>query len=144
MNNGRPIEEASSAVGAHVVNLTSDLLTLAELQSQLFVIDVRETFHQASKPALVAGAGACLLLGAIPLLLAGLVETLAERTDLTWEGACWLVSTGGILCAALAIGYGLLKIRRACRVLDRSQAELRENLRWIKKVVQQATAPDQR
>ncbi len=142
--NGRPIEEATSAVGEHVVNLTSDLVSLAELQGQLLVIDAKETCDQATTPALIAVAGVCVLLSAISLLLAAVVETLSIRTELTWEGACWLVAVGAILCATLAIGYGLAKMRRACRTLQRSQAEFQENLRWIKKVVQQAATSGKR
>ena len=142
--NGRPIEEATSAMGEHVVNLTSDLISLAELQGQLFWIDLHETGRQATPPALAVGAGACVLLGAIPVCLLGLVETLSERTALTREGAYWVTSLAAIVLAVAIMAYGIIRVRRACRVLNRTQTEFQENMRWIKKAVQQATLSSRR
>lgn len=136
--NGHPIEEATSAVGEHVVNLTSDLISLAELQGQLLVIDMREAGEQAGKPLVIGGVGACVFLGTIPIFLWGIVETLSTHTSLSREAACWIVALTTMSLAVLAVAYALLKIRHAGRVLGRSQAEFRDNLRWIKKVVQQA------
>lgn len=139
MNAAPSIEEASTGVGANVANLTSDLVSLAELQGQLFMLDIRECGAKAARPAVAVGGGILLLSGAVPVLMAGLVWGLASRTTLPLEGACLLVAGVGFALAFIAIGYGLRKLQAASQVLARSRLELQENLRWIKKVAQQAT-----
>lgn len=142
--NGQRIDETAAAVSGNVANLASDLLSLAELQAKLAVLDVRESTAQAVVPASVVTGGVCLLLGTIPVFLLGLSGALADSGLLSPVAAQLMVSVIAIATAAVCIWFGFQQVKRSLNVLNRSREEFEANLRWIKKAIQQSSPKSSR
>ena len=68
---------AAAGVRNGVGELLHDVVSLAELQTQLLAVDARESAQKARAPIVLVGAGASLALGAIPILLLALGMSLA-------------------------------------------------------------------
>lgn len=112
-----------------------DVVTLAELQAQLFVADVHECGQRVMIPALVLICGVVLALACFPLALVVLALFLVQVFETTYAvGFLIAVAVGAILSALLSV-IGWMQIREHATLLRRSQEELRRNLRWIKKVL---------
>lgn len=119
-------------VGGDIGELVEDVSTLVELQFRLLAIDLKATARSAAGPLGMVLFGAVLLLGCIPVLLAGIAWLLVEQAG--WSIAAALLTTAGgaaALAIAAAVAGGLL-LRRSGASLERSRCELRENIRWIK------------
>lgn len=137
--NGQTIEEATTAVGENVFNLTSDLLQLTELQGQMLVLDLKECGTRSLWPGIMLVSGLCLFLGTFPIALAGCVWLLVTQCDLSYGLSILIVSLVSFALSSATMIFAALQMKQAATVLSRSQQELRENMRWIKRVVQQVT-----
>jgi len=138
--NGQRIDETAVAVGENVANLASDLISLTELQVKLAVLDLKETSAQAVAPAAVLGAGICICLGTIPVLLLGISWALAHLTGVSPEAAMLIVSIVALLTAGISMALAYSRMVKSFRVLDRSREEFEANLNWIKKALQQSSS----
>lgn len=138
--NGQRVDETTAGVGENVANLATDLISLAELQAKLAVLDLQQTSAQAARPAAVLVGGACLLLGTIPVLLLGCSWFLTHLTLIAPEAAMLIVALVALAIAGVCLWQGYTRMMKALRVLDRSREEFQANLRWIKKAIQQSSA----
>jgi hypothetical protein len=119
----------------NVGDLTTDLLTLGELQAELLRIDLKEAADKSVAPGVVAVLGTGLVLGCCPVALLGLAWWLESATELTLAASALIVAG-----AALVVGCGLLYaayrwLRTSVATLGRSREEFRRNLRWVKSVL---------
>ena len=135
--NGKP-ETASKALARDVGEFAHDVLTLAELQAQLFVADVQECAQRVLVPGLVLLCGAALALACFPIALAA-VALLVIQAFQTSYAAGFLIAAlvGAVLSAPLCV-IGWFQVRGRVAVLGRSQQELVRNLHWIKKVLERS------
>jgi len=135
--------QASAATGVRngVGELLHDVVSLAELQTQLLAVDARESVDKAKTPIVLLGVGIAVGLGAVPVLLLSLAEALVSLLD--WDRAlAYLVS--GLIGAAIAGGAvyaGLQQFGAVFAVFDRSRVELSENVRWIKYALTRGRRP---
>ena len=83
--------------------LAHDVIELGELQSQLFVHDVKSTTQKTRTSLLLSVVGACALLGSIPVLLFAVAELFVEQFD-------WSRSAGFALAALIGIGGALHRL----------------------------------
>jgi len=74
-------QQPEGVVGS-VTEFGNDIATLAELQGRLVLFDLKECTRSATIPAAVLGAGAALLLGAVPVALAGAGLLLATALNI--------------------------------------------------------------
>ena len=133
--NGSP-QTAPQALARDVGEFAHDVLTLAELQAQLFVTDLQECSRRALVPGLVLIAGVALGLSCIPLALAALALLLIQVFETSYAtGFLGATIVGAILSALLCV-IGWLQVRKRVAVLQRSRQELVRNLRWIKRVLE--------
>jgi hypothetical protein len=137
-SNGQTIEESAAGMKENVANLAYDFVSLGELQSRLFFLDLQETGAQATRPATVLVGAACVFLGTIPVLLLGIGGLIASNTLLSLPVALLLVAGVALLLSAVAAWFSAAALGRALKTLERSRAEFRENLDWIKRVIQQS------
>ena len=118
--------------------LTHDIVSLAELQFELFRQDCREGLKGLMIPAallLLAGIAAA---GTLPVALMFVAELLAQA-GLSRASAFSVAALGGFgVAAALAVA-GWARIRGVGRAFERSREELTRNMNWIKHVVKQPT-----
>lgn len=113
-----------------------DVLTLAELQTQLFVTDLQECTRRALVPGLVLVCGVALGLSCIPFALAALALLLIQVFETSYATGFLMATIVGAIVSALLCVSGWFLVRERLTVLRRSQEELVRNLRWIKKVLE--------
>jgi len=132
---------AAAGVRNGVGELLHDVVSLAELQTQLLAVDARECVQKAQLPLVLVVAGATLALGAIPVLLLSLGEALVLW--LSWERAAAYFVAGliGVIGGAVTIYVGWRQSAAILAVFDRSRAELAENIRWIKYALTRGRRP---
>jgi uncharacterized membrane protein YqjE len=135
--NGSP-ETAPRALARDVGEFAHGVLTLAELQTQLFVADVREFGQRVLVPGLALLSGVALGLACLPIALAALALLLVQVFETSYAAGFLITVLVGAVLSALLCVIGLLQVRKRVAVLGRSQQELVRNLRWIKKVLERS------
>ena len=133
--NGSP-QTAPRTLARDVGEFAHDVFTLAELQAQLFVTDLRECGRRVLVPGLLLFAGAALGLPCIPIALAASALLLIQVFETSYATGFLLATIVGAIASALLCVSGWLLVRQRLTVLRRSQEELVRNLRWIKKVLE--------
>ncbi|WP_437193889.1 phage holin family protein [Planctomicrobium sp. SH527] len=142
---GTPFEEktvadsippnAYSKVRSGATGILKDVLRLTDLQLQLLSIDLTE-FWQIGK---VGAVGACvslvILLASLTVMLFGVADIVENYSGLSGDMAKLIVSG-----AAFVLGTGILlgsvnRLTVAGSKLQRSQAEFRENLVWLRSIL---------
>lgn len=116
-----------------------DLISLGELQAQLFVLDLRELLRRVLIPVSAAAAGAILFLGSVPVLLAAAAYWLAAASDLTLAASLALIAGCAIIVSLVILVAAWIALRSSLNAIDRSREELIRNVRWIKTALKQST-----
>jgi uncharacterized membrane protein YqjE len=135
--NGSP-ETAPGALARDVGEFAHNVLTLAELQAQLFAADVQEYGQRVLVPGLVLIGGAALGLACFPIALAALALLLIQVLGTSYATGFLVAAVVGAVLSALLCVIGWFQVRKRLAVLQRSQQELVRNLRWIKKVLERS------
>ena len=112
--------------------LTHDIVSLAELQFDLFRIDCREGLKRMLVPVAMLLVAGIVAVGTVPIALIFIAEFLTQAAGLSRAAAFSIVALSGFL-VALAMGVvGWSYLRRVVRVFERSREELTQNMTWIK------------
>jgi hypothetical protein len=112
--------------------LMHDIVSLAELQFELFRSDCREGLKRMLIPVALLLAAGIVAAGTVPIALILVAEFLAQAAGLSRAAAFSIAAIGGFIVAA-AIGLaGWSHIRGVVRVFERSREELTRNMAWIK------------
>lgn len=115
--------------------LAQDAMRLADLQLQLLALDVAEFWEQARFGLVLGLTGLVVLLGALPVLLLAAAELLRMNTSLSLAASQGVVVLVALTLAGIGIWLSLRFLTRAGASLQRSQAELRENMAWLRSVL---------
>jgi hypothetical protein len=129
--NGRSTENDPN-VTAGVRGLAFDAVELAELQGQLFVLDVKIASRQARIGLVFGTIGVCLLLGCIPVALFALAEVFVARLGWSQAAALAVAAAIGLAASAVAGAVAWRRLRAGLASLQRSRDELNRNITWIK------------
>jgi hypothetical protein len=112
--------------------LTHDIVSLAELQFELFRSDCREGLKRMLIPVALLLVAGIVAAGTVPVALILVAEFLAQAAGLSRAAAFSIAALGGFIVTA-AIGLaGWSRIRGVARVFERSRGELTRNMTWIK------------
>jgi hypothetical protein len=129
---GRPAETPPRAVARSAGELLGDLVTLAELQGKLCLVDARDGVSKLLTPAIVFAVGVMVALGCIPVALAAFALALVEIVRLTYAQAFGIALLVGVVLAG-GLCYGAIGYLRCCfQVFDRTKIEWHQNLKWGK------------
>jgi hypothetical protein len=129
---GRPAETPPRAVARSTGELLNDLVTLAELQGKLCLVDARDGVNKLLTPAIIFAAGVMIGLGCVPVALAALALALVELVKLTYAQAFGIALLAGIVLAG-GLCWGAIGYLRCCfHIFDRTQIEWHQNLKWGK------------
>ena len=121
-----------SGVAKGMGELTHDIVSLAELQFELFRRDCREGLTRMLIPLALLLVAGIVAAGTVPIALILVAEFLAQAAGLSRAAAFSIAAMSGFI-VALAIGLvGWSHIRGAVRVFERSREELTCNMTWIK------------
>lgn len=126
---------ADGVIG-NLAELGSNIASLAELQVQLAVVDVKASVGRAAVPFALLAVGIVILLAALPIALIGGSELLADWLQFTHRGWAYLIVSG--IALALTLVLMLLAVPRltsSFESLVRSKEELARNVAWIKTVL---------
>lgn len=119
----------------NILVFAQDALRLADLQGQLFSHDLKEFWQRARLGIVFCAAGAAIVLGAVPVLLLGLSEFLQTVFELRYDVSRGIVGGIGLLLGVALLLISMRLLTKAGSSLERSQAELRENVAWLRAVL---------
>jgi len=129
--NGAPEQQV---VGG-ITGFGSNIATLAELQAELAVTDLKESLQKAALPMGLLASGVIALIGALPVTLLGVAALLAAALRI---GSGWaMLLTGGsvIVLALVLVVVSALRIGPSFSSFRRSREELERNLAWVRTVL---------
>ena len=127
---------APEGVIGSIAELGSNITTLAELQAQLTIADLKESTRQATSPAAILATGLALLLAALPVALIGASELLADSLQLVHRGSGYLIVAAiTAVVSALLVFIGVRQLSRSFAPMSRSQEEFARNVAWVKRVL---------
>ena len=115
--------------------LTHDIVSLAELQFELFRNDCREGLKGLLIPVALLLFAGIVAAGTVPVALIFLAELLAQAAGLSRAAAFSIAALGGFIVAVALGVVGWSRIRGVGRVFERSREELTRNMTWIKHVL---------
>jgi hypothetical protein len=113
----------------------NDLVTLAELQADLAILNTRESAREAAAPLGLIVFSLMLLAIGVTLCLIGAALLLASSLGIDRGWA--LIATAGfaIVMASLAVAVGLARLRTCFQPFRSSREELGRNLTWLRDVL---------
>jgi Putative Actinobacterial Holin-X, holin superfamily III len=124
-----------NGVAKDMGELTHDIVSLAELQFELFRNDCREGLKGLLIPVALLLVAGVVALGTVPIALLLMAELLSQVAGLSRASALSIAALSGLLMA-LALGVvGWSYIRGVGRVFERSREELSRNMTWIKRAL---------
>ena len=122
--------------------LTHDIVSLVELQFELFRVDCREGLRRILIPVALLLFAGIVALGTVPIVLILLAEFLTQAAGLSRAVAFLIAALSGFI-VALAIGVvGWFYMRGVVRVFERSREELTNNMTWIKHALKRSAPID--
>lgn len=135
MSDESPLRELQSSTR----RLAHDIVTLADLQLQLFRADGREMARQAAPKLILAGAGLVIAASSLPLLMVGLAYALVESAGFPIWAAMLTSAVIGIIIGAIAVVVGIKRLQPLSGIWQRSTGELRENVEFLKETLKRPT-----
>ena len=132
--NGRG-ESPPRAMARSAAEFVHDVLTLAELQGKLFVVDFETGLKKLIWPAVGLAIGGGLAICCVPLALATIALAIDETTRLTLAQSFGVVLAGAALVAILLITAAIVYLRHGWSMFERSWTELSRNLQWSKEML---------
>ncbi len=115
--------------------LTHDILSLAELQFEVFRRDCREGLRGVLIPVTLLLFAGIVAAGTVPVALIVLAELLVQAGGLSRTAAFAVAAVSGLIVATALAVVGWSRIRGAATVFERSREELTRNMTWIKNVL---------
>jgi hypothetical protein len=119
-----------------------DVSDLAELQWELLGVDVKEARQRAATALWTLLAAGVVTLGLLPVLLLGVAQLLVLYTGLpeAWANLCIAIAVA--VACGIAAKVAANRLSRAAAGFGRSREELRQNIRWMKRVIKAHGRPE--
>jgi len=129
-NQARP-----NGVAKEMGELTHDIVSLAELQFELFRIDCREGIKRMLVPVALLLVAGIVAVGTVPIALLLIAELLTQAAGLSRAAAFSIAALSGFI-VALAMGVvGWSCLRGVVGMFEHSREELTRNMAWIRHVL---------
>ena len=122
--------------------LTYDIMSLAELQFELFRNDCRAGMRGLLVPVALLLLATIVAVGSVPLALIFIAEFLVQAAGLSRAAAFSIAALGGCIVAVALGVVGWSHIRGIGRVFERSREELSRNITWIKRALKRPAPID--
>jgi uncharacterized membrane protein YqjE len=130
-SNGRNRTPMPDVAGS-VSGLTHDVIELAELQTQLFKLDLKKSTQKTRTCLILAVIAACLLLASLPVGLMALAALLVEQLEWSQSAALGVATLVGLVLAGIFAGAAYGIVRSGLISIQRSRDEFNRNIAWIK------------
>jgi len=118
---------AGGTAARSVGQILHDIITLGQLQAQLFVLDAKDAGARVQRPIVALAAGAVLAVFAVPVALFGIALLLVDVAGLTRLAAVWITFIFAMFVAASLIGYAIAWFH--------SREELVNNIERVKEML---------
>lgn len=119
-----------------VRQVAHDVIMLAELQTDLLRVEVRDLTTRVAIPAIAMIAGAAVVaLASLPILFLCVAYALHEFADWSLTASMGAAGGGGAVIAAILGFIALKRIKSLGNAFGRSRAELTRNIQWLKEVL---------
>jgi uncharacterized membrane protein YqjE len=132
---------AGGSAARSVGQILHDILTLAQLQTQLFVLDARDGVVKIQRPLLALAAGAVLAICAVPIALIGIALLLIDVAHLSRLAAFWITFIFAIFVAASLVAYAVAWFRKPPGLFEYSREELANNIERVKEMLHRSDPP---
>jgi hypothetical protein len=120
--------------------LAHDVVSLAELQFELFRIDCREGLRRILIPLAMLLFAGIVAVGTVPIALTFIAEFLMLAVGLSRLAAFSIVALSGFIVALVMGVVGWSYLHGAVRLFERSREELTRNMTWIKHAVKRSAS----
>ena len=122
--------------------LTHDIMSLAELQFELFRIDCREGIKRLLIPVALLLFAGIVAVGTVPIMLILIAEILTQAAGLSRAAAFSIAAMCGFVLAVIMGVAGWSYMRGVVHVFERSREELTNNMIWIKHALKRSVPID--
>ena len=124
--------------------LTHDIVSLGELQFELFRDDLRKGLRGLLLPVVLLLLAGIVAFGTVPIALILLAEILMQVAGLSRAPALSIAALSGLLVAVALGVVGWSRVRGVGRVFKRSREELTRNMTWIKQALKRSAPLESR
>jgi hypothetical protein len=129
---------AGGSAARSVGHILHDIVTLGQLQAQLFVLDARDAGARIQRPLLALAAGVVLAICAVPIALIGIAFLLIDVAHLSRLAAFWITFVFTVFVAASLIAYAIAWFRKPPGLFAYSREELENNIERVKEMLHQS------
>lgn len=133
--NGRP-ESPIRRAARNMADVWRDGLTLAELQTRLFAIELSSAARRSRSAGAIAVGGGVLAVASLPILLVALASVLMDA-GLSPAASFGITGAGGLVLAIILLAVGWRGLSCNLRDFPRSSVELKRNFDWLKETMHQ-------
>jgi len=119
-------------VASSFSELTHNAIELAELQAQLFSLDVKQTSQKAGISVALAIGSVCVLLGTIPVVLIAIAQVFMEQLGWSSAASYGVAAFIGIVVSAGIGAAAYARFSTGIATMKRSREELNRNIAWLK------------
>ena len=118
-----------------VAEFIDDLVTLAELQVNLTVVDFKETARKAAVPLGLTLVSLTVIAASVPVVLFGLALLLAATLNIHQGWAMILAAAMAVALACPMVILCVARLRSGFNSFRTSREEFRRNLLWLRNVL---------
>jgi hypothetical protein len=126
---------AGGTAARSVGQILHDILTLGQLQAQLFTLDAKEAGSRIQRPIVALAAGVVLAVCAVPVALFGIALLLVDVAGMSRLAAVWITFIFAIFVAASLVGYAIAWFRKPPGLFEHSREELVNNIERVKEML---------
>ncbi len=126
---------AGGTAARSVGQILHDILTLGQLQAQLFTLDANEAGSRIQRPIAALAVGAVLAICAVPVALFGIALLLVDVAGMSRLAAVWITFIFAIFVAASLVGYAIAWFRKPPGIFTHSREELVNNVERVKEML---------
>lgn len=109
---------------------------LADLQMQLFLVELQKCWMRVRTAMILAAAMTLLLIASLPVLLLGLANYVAENSQLSMGESQMVVGFVALILAAGCLGWAAWRAATASAPLREAHKDFRQNMRWLRDTLQ--------
>ncbi|MGP0064795.1 MAG: phage holin family protein [Isosphaeraceae bacterium] len=120
---------------SNVAEFGENLLSLAELQGRLALLEMKQNVQTARLTAPVILGGAVLGIASLPILLAGIAELLVSELGMKRGLALLGVAVAALAIAGTCIVIAGGRLRRSAVGFPLSGEEFTRNLNWVRTIL---------
>ena len=128
-------QTAHGAVAHSTGEFVQDLFTLSELQLRLLLVDLRQGLWNLVPPAVLLALGLAVAVSCLPIAMMTLAWALIEAAGMAHWRAFAIALLAGIGVTLVFLLAGWVLLRRQEEMFERSRAEWRLNVKWVKDAI---------